>query len=136
MKASTTRAPGRGVREPGEARRDPAEVDLMDAIRLALGADPGVVLWRNNVGLTEFWDGKQVSVVRYGLADERADLVGLLSPSGRFLAVEVKTATGRVKPEQLQWLALVRRFGGFAAVVRSVDEALAAVARARGGASE
>jgi len=35
-----------------------------------------------------------------------------------------------------QALELVRRMGGFAAVVRSVDEAKAALARARNGESE
>ncbi len=107
----------------------------MDAVRLALGADPALVLWRNNVGVAEHWNGRDVQRVRYGLAPGSADLVGALAPSGRWFALELKTADGRVTAEQETWLALVRRMGGFAAVVRSVPEALAALKRAKGGAS-
>lgn len=107
------------------------EGQIQDAIRLALGTEPGLVLWRNNVGLAEHWDGKAVQRVRYGLAPGSADLVGLCD--GRFIALEVKTPKGRTTPDQEQWIELVRCAGGFAAVVRSVDEARAAVARCRAG---
>jgi hypothetical protein len=107
---------------------------IQDAIRVALGTEPGVVLWRNNCGTAEHWTPKGVQRVRYGLAPGSADLVGLVG--GRFVALEVKAPKGRVTEEQREWLALVRRFGGFAAVVHSVDEARAAVARARTGAVE
>lgn len=130
-------APGRGGPQWHAGEGPPAdESALMDAIRLALGQRDDLVLWRNNVGLTEYWDGKSVSVVKYGLANGSADFVGVLMPAGRFVALEVKTPTGRATAEQLQWLALVRRFGGFACIVRSVEDAHAAVARAKGGASE
>lgn len=107
---------------------------LQDAIRLALADTPGLCLWRNNTGIAEHWTGRTVQRVVYGLAPGSADLVGLVA--GRFVALEIKTTTGRVSPEQVQWLALVRRYGGFAAVVRSVPEALAAIERARWGACE
>jgi hypothetical protein len=112
------------------------EAQISAAIRLALGADPTLVLWRNNVGIAEHWNGKGVDTVRYGLAPGSADFVGVLLPAGRFIALEIKSPTGRATPEQVNWLALVRRMGGFAAIVRSVDEARAAIERARGGASE
>lgn len=105
---------------------------LSDAIRLALASEPGLVLWRNNCGMAEHWSGRTVTRVVYGLAPGSADLVGLLA--GRFVALEIKTATGRVTPAQRAWLDLVSRSGGFAAVVRSVEEAHAAVARCRAGA--
>lgn len=107
-----------------------SEGATQDAIRVALSGEPGLVLWRNNVGIAEHRGQR----VRYGLAVGSADLVGCLD--GRFVALEVKTATGRVAPEQKLWLDLVRRYGGFAAIVRSVDEARAAVARARAGDSQ
>jgi hypothetical protein len=72
--------------------------------------------------------------VRYGLAVGSSDLIGCLN--GRFIALEVKTPTGRASPQQRQWLDLVRRHGGFAAIVRSVEDARGAIARARTGASE
>lgn len=111
---------------------------LQARIRIALGMDPTLVLWRNTVGMSTHFDPRtnRTTSQRFGLAVGSADLVGILAPSGRFVALEVKTPTGRVRPEQSTWLALVRSRGGFAAVVRSVDDALAAIERARAGATE
>lgn len=110
-----------------------SEAEIQAAIRVALGQTPDVLLWRNHVGRVQDERGRWHP---FGLAPGSADLVGLLAPSGRWLALEVKSDRGALRPEQRDWLAMVRRAGGFAAVVRSVDEAMAAVARARAGASE
>jgi hypothetical protein len=107
-----------------------SEGHIQDAIRLALTDEPGLVVWRNNTGVAEHRGAR----VRYGLAVGSADLIGCLD--GRFVALEIKTAVGRASPEQHLWLSLVRRNGGFAAVVRSVEEAHDAIARARMGAKE
>jgi hypothetical protein len=107
-----------------------SEGHIQDEIRLALSDERDLVLWRNNSGVAEHRGAR----VRYGLATGSADLIGCLD--GRFIALEVKTSTGRATPEQRLWLDLVRRHGGFAAIVRSVDDARAAIARARTGASE
>jgi hypothetical protein len=112
------------------------ERDIQHAIRLALGADPRVVLWRNDVGAGERKIGSKTIHTRYGLAVGSSDLIGLLAPSGRFLALEVKTETGRVSADQTLFINLVRSKGGFAAVVRSVDDALQAIERASAGATE
>jgi hypothetical protein len=95
------------------------EAQTQDAIRLALGARDDVLIFRNNCGVAEHWSGTRLTRVVYGLAPGSADLVGVLAPSGRWIALEVKSETGRVDPAQSKWLALVRRFGGFACVVRS-----------------
>jgi len=63
---------------------------------------------------------------------------------GRAFCLEVKNASdparglraGALSPDERRWLGEVRKLGGFAAVVHSVDEALAAVARCRAGESE
>lgn len=109
-----------------------SEALLLFTIRLAFGLEPDLVLWRlTQGGLVERPGGQRY---RAGLSvNGAADLIGILAPSGRFLALEVKGARGRVHPEQAQWLALVRARGGFAAVVRSVEEARAALGRARRG---
>ena len=70
-------------------------------------------------------------MVTYGLCVGSADLVGLVLPFGRFLAIEVKTDQGRATPEQEQWIAIVRNFGGAAGVARSVEDAMALVEEAR-----
>jgi hypothetical protein len=40
-----------------------------------------------------------------------------------FLSIEVKTPTGRLRPEQRQWLDAVQAAGGIAGVARSVEDA-------------
>jgi hypothetical protein len=99
-------------------------------IRLALGDQPGVILWRNSTGVARAASGHHV---RYGLAVGSADLIGIVD--GRFVALEVKSDSGRLRPEQELYLELVRKHGGFAAVVRDGAEALAAIARCRAGES-
>ncbi len=100
-------------------------------IRMAL-SDLGLVFWRNNVGAAQ--DPATGRVHAYGLAVGSADLIGIVD--GRFCALEVKSATGRTTEHQDRWLALVRRAGGFACVVRSAADAIAAVARCRAGGVE
>jgi hypothetical protein len=41
-----------------------------------------------------------------------------------FTSIEVKSATGRLRPEQRQWLETVQAAGGIAGVARSVEDAL------------
>ena len=65
-----------------------------------------------------------VVLKREGLRPGTADLMLCLpgkSSSGLF--IELKTATGKLSPEQEQFIADVRRFGYTAVVCRSTDEA-------------
>ena len=41
-----------------------------------------------------------------------------------FTSIEVKTPTGRIRPEQQHWLETVQAAGGIAGVARSVEDAL------------
>lgn len=105
-----------------------SETAIQKAIRVAVNASGRAIVWRNNTGV-------DVSRgVRYGLGNGSADLVGMLVPSGRFLALEVKTPIGTMSKDQLLWHDVVHKRGGFAACVRSAAEALDAVERAwKGG---
>jgi hypothetical protein len=88
-------------------------------------------LYRNNCGVLQ--DRRGVPV-RYGLQPGSSDLIGwrtvTITPDmvGKqvavFTSIEVKTPTGRVKPEQQQWLDAVQAAGGIAGVARSVEDAL------------
>jgi dihydroxyacid dehydratase/phosphogluconate dehydratase len=40
-----------------------------------------------------------------------------------FASIEVKTPTGRIRPEQRAWLETVQAAGGIAGVARSVEDA-------------
>lgn len=108
------------------------ETKIQRLIMLAL-SDAGCLVWRNETG--GFWTGKvlhksgnQVTltnarVIPCGLCIGSSDLIGIL-PDGRFLAIEVKTKTGRVRPEQKNFIDRVKQAGGIAGIARSVDEAM------------
>lgn len=102
------------------------ETPLMREIHDAVVHTGRALLWRNNTGVAQYGAAR----VRYGLGVGGADLVGLLRPSGRFFALEVKTPAGRLSAEQRAWHRAVSAVGGFVACVRSVDEALKALEEA------
>lgn len=82
----------------------------------------GIVAWRNNTG------GVKVDkrFVRFGQPGS-ADILGILPPDGRLVAVECKC--GRNEPTELQrdWLQRVAGAGGLALVVYSLDELMEAI---------
>jgi len=141
-----------------------SEAVIQQQIRLGLGMEPGLVLWRNQIGTAVFEGTRARYTVPYGVGGTGgSDLIGLLtvkvervcfdadaqacdgadvacaghaSEIARFIALEVKRPGGRVRPEQVDFINLVRAAGGFAAIVRSVEEARAAIERARRGERE
>lgn len=127
------------VEVAGRVRRDyvwrvpERETTIQAAIRLALGKEPDLTLWRNNTGRAQYEAEDGPRRVRYGLVKGSSDLVGILGPAGRFVALEVKRPRKKPTEEQRMFLDLVRSRGGFAAVVDSVASALAAIERARRG---
>lgn len=63
-----------------------------------------------------------------------SDLICIVMPFGRFLAIEVKRpkySPSDVTPEQRAFLAAVRQFGGVSGIATNVQEALALVAEAQ-----
>jgi len=109
-----------------------AETDLQQRIRLALGTSPNLRIFRNQVGSLP--DPRTGRPVQFGLARSSADLIGwrtvTVTPEmvgqrvAVFLSIEVKTSTGRLTPQQHNWLEAVRAAGGIAGVARSVSDAL------------
>lgn len=95
------------------------ESALMHAIMLAL-ADRGHTVFRANVGLFFTRDGRPVAT---GLPRGFADLFGH-RPDGCVWYLEIKTATGRLRPEQAAFLAAMRLSGARAGVARSINEAI------------
>ena len=63
----------------------------------------------------------QPKFVRYGLCVGSCDLIGWTS-SGKFLAIEIKTKTGRIRPDQKTFIEVVNNSGGIAFVARSVAD--------------
>jgi hypothetical protein len=108
-----------------------AETTLQQQIRLALGTHPQTRLFRNQVGSLP--DPRTGRLVTFGLARGSADLIGWRTITvtadmvgqrlAVFTSIEVKTPTGRVRPDQTAWLGAVRAAGGIAGIARSVDDA-------------
>lgn len=108
------------------------ETNLQRAIMVAL-SEAGCTVWRNNTG--QAYAGRVIhssggvvtlasaSPIVFGLCVGSADIIGI-APGGRFLAVEVKTATGRVSREQQLFIDAVNAAGGVAGIARSVQDAL------------
>ena len=100
------------------------ESDIQRLIMLAL-SEAGCLIFRNNVGVLKNAAGIPI---RFGLAVGSSDLIGI-APGGRFLAVEIKTPTGKATTEQLRFIEAVRARGGIAGIARSPAEALALLAQ-------
>jgi len=108
----------------------PSEQTIQQHIRLACSKGD-CRLFRNNTGTLRDQHGRPVS---FGLCRGSADLIGWRSVTitpemvgqqiAVFTSIEVKSSSGRVKPEQQQWLNAVQAAGGIAGVARSVGEAM------------
>lgn len=99
------------------------ETTLMHAIMTALPGPPDGVWWRQNVGVGVA-PGQRV--IRFGVPG-MADIGGVYR--GRHIEIEVKTDTGRQSEQQRRWERAVTRAGGVYVLARSIDDALAALAR-------
>ena len=109
-----------------------SEIDIMRQIQVAL-TKAGCRAFRNNTA--QGWVGQIVShqpglvvlsnarPLHAGLCIGSSDLIGF-TDDGRFLAVEVKTERGRATEEQRRFIVVVRQFGGYAGIARSVDDAI------------
>lgn len=94
-----------------------SEADLYNVIRLAVTEHGGRV-FRNNVGLFTTDHGTKIMT---GLCEGSSDLIGW-TKLGRFLAIEVKSPTGKLTKEQLAFLKAVIASGGVGIVARSVKD--------------
>lgn len=98
-----------------------SEANIQQLIRLALSED-GHTVFRNNIGA--YKDPKTGRLVSYGVGGKGgSDLLGWCK-DGVVLAVEVKTATGRIRPEQKLFIAAVRKSGGRAGIARCAEDAI------------
>ena len=133
-----------------------SESELSKRIALAISNTGRAVSWRNNVGVGIAISAKgalfgrireavialvlrmggKASVVKYGLCVGSSDRIGIVTVTitpemvgrdvGIFCAWEVKDKS-KPSDEQINFINAVRSAGGIAAVVRSPDEAVAAI---------
>jgi hypothetical protein len=111
------------------------ETKIQNLILMAL-SKAGCLVFRNEtagawVGKVLHKDTSQVTLtdarmIRFGLAVGSSDIIGI-SPTGKFLALEVKTSKGRATKEQLRFIKAVNDAGGIAGICRSVEDALESI---------
>ena len=116
-----------------------SEQTIQQHIRLQCSRGP-VRLHRNNTGTLRDQHGRPV---QFGLAKGSADLIGwttrTITPDmvgqqvAVFTSIEVKSATGRLRPDQRQWMEAVQAAGGIAGVARSVEDAMGLTGVDQGG---
>jgi hypothetical protein len=81
----------------------------------------GLLYWRQNAGFVG-----HITLGPPGISD----IVVILGPNGRFLGLEVKSAVGRLRPEQKSFRDRLESSGGIYCVVRTLAEAQEAVRQA------
>lgn len=122
------------------------ESNVLARVRL-VAQQLGLILFRNNVGLTytgetiRLSDGsiliKNPRPIRFGLTLGSSDLIGWTEHTIRemdvgrrvaiFTSIEAKTERGQPTEDQQNFLARVRASGGIAAIVRSESDCQAAI---------
>ncbi len=104
------------------------ESHIQHAILEAWGHHKRLRLARINTGVGWFANGKPARKtdpgaypVKFGVPGT-ADVIGLIWPSGRMLAIEVKSATGKLRKAQETFRRVVEKYGGLYIVARSLAE--------------
>lgn len=89
-----------------------------DILRWFADHRPDILIWRNTVGTFHTVDiGRTMQI---GLPGS-SDLIGIL-PDGRFLGVEVKSAVGVQRKNQIAFQRAVEKRGGLYVLARSVSD--------------
>lgn len=110
-----------------ETKTITSEKALQIKIHRVVGGRNNIRLFRNTCGFDE------ARKIRYGLTPGSSDLIGwvskIITPEmvgqkvAVFVAVEIKTDTGRATQQQTNFIEQVNAHGGIAGVARSVEEA-------------
>lgn len=104
---------------------------LVNAILLALGTIPGVVIGANPSGRAKYvGENGRAFFVPYGWPSTAGgpDILAVIAPIGRLVGLECKTGGATLTKEQRATHAALRAVGVVVHVTRSVDEARAALA--------
>jgi len=100
-----------------------AEAVIQDSIRVKL-AQAGYVVFRANVGKVKTEDGRWFNT---GLPSGFSDLFGYKPENGKIYFIEVKTATGRRRKDQVAFANQLRDKHVIYGVCRSAEEAVTIV---------
>ena len=96
------------------------EAAIQDSIRVAL-AQAGYIVFRTNVGKVKTADGRFFDT---GLPTGFPDIMGYKPENGRIFFIEVKTATGKRRKDQIRFANGLRDKNAIYGVCRSAEEAV------------
>ena len=107
-----------------------SEREIETEVRVAL-SKAHLQVWKHRIELCPQCGAKPKRGQGLGLG--ASDLVCVVPPYGRFVAIEMKRpeTRGDTTDEQDRWLEQVRKYGGVAGVATSVDEAFSFIELAR-----
>jgi hypothetical protein len=114
------------------------EKQIQTDILKRAGKLPWLRLWRNNVGLAvpasqialarrERAVLYRLAMVRFGLGTGSPDLIGIIGPVGKFMAVEVKKPGEKLSLDQEVWKKVLEALGGVHVIANSWDDVWEAV---------
>lgn len=96
------------------------EHKIQNDIRAVL-SQYGCITFRMNVGRVKTPDGRFFNT---GVPVGFSDIFGFRKSDGRAFFIEVKTKTGKLSPEQKEFLSAMQKAGAIAGVCRSPEEAI------------
>ena len=99
------------------------EASIQDSIRVAL-AQAGYIAFRTNVGKVKTADGRFFDT---GLPSGFPDIMGYKPSNGRIFFIEVKTAIGHRRKDQVYFANGLRNKNVIYGVARSAEEAVTIV---------
>ena len=79
-------------------------------------------VWKNATGTALSMDGRRV--IKFGLPGA-SDILGIKWP-GQFIAIEVKTGSGKQNPDQVAFQKMVESLGGVYVLARNIDDCIKA----------
>lgn len=92
---------------------------IQNEIRTAVS--PYAVIFRINVGKGRTVDGRYFET---GVPKGFSDLFGVRKSDGKAIFIEVKTPTGRIRPEQKNFINQMQKNGAIAGICRSSEDAV------------
>jgi hypothetical protein len=112
-------------RQPSDYR---FESEIQADLLAHFGSGHPMRIWRQNVGKaypislkSRLMRGESCRPVDYGQKGQ-ADILGIVSPSGRGLAIEVKMPGERLRPEQALWRDMWVKYGGIYIVATCIED--------------
>jgi len=91
--------------------------DLVNEILKKYGAHQYLTIWKNATGMA--FRGE--TCIKFGLKGS-ADILGIMKPYGRFIAIECKSGKAQQSAQQKAFQKMIIDFGGVYIVARSIED--------------